>query len=65
MTTLTIDADGQITLTDELLRHLGLGAGDQLQVDFVPDGTLYVEPLRPSRRKDLIDTFDAVHHPSQ
>jgi bifunctional DNA-binding transcriptional regulator/antitoxin component of YhaV-PrlF toxin-antitoxin module len=64
MTRLTIDADGQITLTDEHLRHLGLDTGGQLNVDFLPDGTLSIERRR-SRGEDLTDTSGAIQHSSQ
>lgn len=40
MTTLTITAKGQVTLRKELLRHLGVGPGDQVNVDIRPDGQL-------------------------
>ncbi len=37
-TTLLITAKGQVTLRKELLRHLGVTAGDKVAVDFLPDG---------------------------
>ena len=44
MTTLTITAKGQITLKQELLRHLNLVPGQKVHVDKMPDGRLMVHP---------------------
>ena len=40
MTTLTITAKGQVTLKKELLRHLGVGPGQKIEIDALPDGQL-------------------------
>jgi bifunctional DNA-binding transcriptional regulator/antitoxin component of YhaV-PrlF toxin-antitoxin module len=45
MTTLTITAKGQITLKQELLRHLNVTPGQKVQVDKLPDGRLVVQPV--------------------
>ena len=37
-TTLTITAKGQITLRRAVLEHLGVGPGDKLVMDLLPDG---------------------------
>jgi bifunctional DNA-binding transcriptional regulator/antitoxin component of YhaV-PrlF toxin-antitoxin module len=42
MATLTITAKGQITLKQELLRHLNVTPGQKVQVDMLPDGRLAV-----------------------
>jgi bifunctional DNA-binding transcriptional regulator/antitoxin component of YhaV-PrlF toxin-antitoxin module len=44
MTTLTITAKGQITLKQELLRHLNVVPGQKIEVDKLPDGRLLVHP---------------------
>jgi antitoxin PrlF len=44
MTTLTITAKGQITLKQELLRHLDVVPGQKIEVDKLPDGRLVVRP---------------------
>jgi antitoxin PrlF len=54
LSTLTITAKGQITLKQELLRHLNVGPGQKVQVDKLPDGRLEV---RPAVRKGSIDAF--------
>jgi AbrB family looped-hinge helix DNA binding protein len=65
MTTLTITAKGQITLKKELLRHLGLGPGDQLDIDMIPGGRLTVAPAQPPRTGSMTDAFGMLHRPGQ
>jgi bifunctional DNA-binding transcriptional regulator/antitoxin component of YhaV-PrlF toxin-antitoxin module len=38
MATLRITAKGQVTLSKELLRHLGVTPGEKVAVDLLPDG---------------------------
>lgn len=52
MTTLTVTAKGQVTLRKEVLRHLGIGPGDKIDVDFLPGRTLSV---RPNKRSGSIE----------
>jgi bifunctional DNA-binding transcriptional regulator/antitoxin component of YhaV-PrlF toxin-antitoxin module len=40
MATLTVTAKGQITLKQELLRHLNVAPGQKVEVDKLPDGRL-------------------------
>ncbi len=42
MSTLTVTAKGQITLKQELLRHLNVAPGEKVQVEKLPDGRLVV-----------------------
>jgi bifunctional DNA-binding transcriptional regulator/antitoxin component of YhaV-PrlF toxin-antitoxin module len=42
MPTLTVTAKGQITLKQELLRHLNVAPGQKVEVDKLPDGRLAV-----------------------
>lgn len=42
MTTLTVTAKGQITLKQELLQHLGVGPGQKIEVEPLPDGRVVV-----------------------
>jgi bifunctional DNA-binding transcriptional regulator/antitoxin component of YhaV-PrlF toxin-antitoxin module len=44
MTTLTVTTKGQITLRQELLRHLNVTPGQKVEVDKLPDGRLMVQP---------------------
>jgi antitoxin PrlF len=42
MTTLTITAKGQVTLKQDLLKHLGVGPGEKIEADKLPDGRIVV-----------------------
>lgn len=42
MTTLTITAKGQVTLKQDLLKHLGVGPGEKVEADKLPDGRIVV-----------------------
>jgi antitoxin PrlF len=52
MTTLTVTAKGQVTLRKDLLRHLGIEPGQQVEVDKLPGGQIAV---RAARRTGTID----------
>jgi antitoxin PrlF len=54
MPTLTIAAKGQITLKQELLRHMNVEPGQKVDVDLLPNGRLVVAPASP---KHSIDRF--------
>ena len=54
MTTLTITAKGQVTLKQEVLRHLGVSPGDKIQIDQLSDGRIVV---RAAARKGNISDF--------
>ena len=42
MTTLTVTAKGQITLKQDLLEHLGVGPGQKIEVEPLPNGRAVV-----------------------
>jgi bifunctional DNA-binding transcriptional regulator/antitoxin component of YhaV-PrlF toxin-antitoxin module len=46
MSTLTVTAKGQITLKQELLRHLNVAPGEKVTVNKLPDGRLMVQPAK-------------------
>ena len=54
MTTLTVTAQGQITLCEDVLRHLGIRPGEKIELDKLPDGRV---ALRASRSSGTIDDF--------
>ena len=54
MTRLTITAKGQVTLTQELLKHLGVNPGEKIEADKLPGGRILVRAAAP---KDSIDEF--------
>jgi AbrB family looped-hinge helix DNA binding protein len=56
MTTLTVTSKGQVTLRKDLLRHLGVGPGEKLAVDKLPDGRIEIKAARPRGR--ISDAFD-------
>ncbi len=41
-TTLTVTAKGQVTLRKEVLRHLGVGPGQKIEIDMLPNGRIEV-----------------------
>jgi len=43
MTTLTITAKGQVTLKQDLLKHLGVGPGERVEADKLSDGRIVVK----------------------
>lgn len=45
---LTVTAKGQITLRQELLRHLGVRPGEQIEVTALPGGRIEVRAAQPS-----------------
>ena len=54
MATLTVTAKGQVTLKKELLQHIGVQPGQQIEVDPLPEGRLSIQAKRPS---GFIDAF--------
>ncbi len=54
MTTLTITAKGQVTLKQELLNHLGVGPGEKIEADKLPDGQILV---RAAAQEGVISDF--------
>lgn len=42
MSTLTVTAKGQVTLRKDVLEHLGIGPGQQIDVTKLPDGRIEV-----------------------
>jgi len=43
MTTLKITAKGQVTLKQDLLKHLGVGPGERVEADKLSDGRIVVK----------------------
>ena len=48
MTTLTITTKGQVTLKRDLLKHLGVGPGEKIEADKLPDGRIIVKAVAPN-----------------
>lgn len=57
MSTLTVTAKGQVTLRKDLLEHLGVAPGDQINVAKLPDGRIEV---RAAPAGKISDVFGAL-----
>ena len=47
MPNLTITARGQVTFRREVLAHLGIGPGEKIRLDLLPDGKAELSADRP------------------
>lgn len=47
MTTLTVTAKGQVTLRKDLLQHMGVEQGQQIEASKLPGGRIEVKAARP------------------
>jgi AbrB family looped-hinge helix DNA binding protein len=43
MPALTITAKGQVTFRKEILQHLGLKAGEKIELDLIPGGKVIIQ----------------------
>lgn len=58
MSTLTVTAQGQVTLRRDLLKHLGVQPGDKVVIDKLPDGRVEMRASRPAGKiSDVFDLF--------
>jgi bifunctional DNA-binding transcriptional regulator/antitoxin component of YhaV-PrlF toxin-antitoxin module len=65
MSTLTVTSKGQITLRRDLLKHLGVQAGEKLVVDKLPDGRIEVKAAPPiGKISDVFGLLKRKHGPS-
>ena len=48
MGTLTITSKGQVTLRQDVLRHLGVAPGDRIELITLPGGRIELRAVRPS-----------------
>jgi len=64
MTTLTITAKGQITLKQELLRHLNVTPGQKVEVNALPDGRIAISaPAKKGSIKAFSGSLHRTHGP--
>ena len=55
MSTLKVTAKGQVTLRKDILKHLGVGPGEQVAVDLLPGGRIEVRAAkRTGKFSDLV-----------
>jgi antitoxin PrlF len=52
MATLTVTARGQVTFRKDVLQHLGIGPGERIELDKLPDGRVSLKAMRPSGKID-------------
>jgi len=56
MSTLTVTTKGQVTFRKDILKHLGVGPGEKIRVEKLPEGRIEVRAARPTGR--ISDAFD-------
>jgi bifunctional DNA-binding transcriptional regulator/antitoxin component of YhaV-PrlF toxin-antitoxin module len=54
MITLKVTTRGQTTFRKEVLRHLGIGPGDKIELELLPDGRALLKAAEPT---GSIDAF--------
>ena len=57
MSTLTVTAKGQVTLRKDILKHLGVGPGEKIAVDKLPDGRVEVRAAPAGKISDVFGLF--------
>jgi AbrB family looped-hinge helix DNA binding protein len=63
MTTLTVTSKGQVTLRKDVLRHLGVRPGEQIDLNKLPDGRIEVRAARTGGK--LSDVFGILKSPDR
>jgi hypothetical protein len=58
MDTLIVTAEGQITLSDDLLQHLGVQCGLQICVEKLSDSRIVIKAFRPTG--NISDVFGSL-----
>ena len=59
-TTHTITAKGQVTLRKEVFRHLGVGPGQKVEIDLLPNGRA---EIRANPKGSIEDFFGSLQRP--
>ena len=62
MSTLTVTAKGQVTLRQDLLKHLGVHPGEKITVNKLPDGRIEVKAAGPTGQ--ISDAFNLLKRPN-
>ena len=62
MTKLTVTAKGQVTFRKDILEHLGVSAGDKVDVEKLSDGRIEV---RAAPTGDISDVFGLLKKPGR
>jgi len=65
MARLTVTAKGQVTLRKDVLKHLGVGPGEKIDVEMLPGGRVEAKAARPKGRiSDVFNLFKRKGGPS-
>ncbi|MGH6924354.1 MAG: AbrB/MazE/SpoVT family DNA-binding domain-containing protein [Propylenella sp.] len=65
MSTFTVTAKGQVTLPKNILRHLGVGPGEKLTVEKLPNGRIEMRAARSKGKiSDVFGLLKKGHAPS-
>lgn len=64
MSTLTVTAKGQVTLRKDVLEHLGVGPGEQIDVTKLPDGRIEVRAAAAGEISALFGMLKKKGRPS-
>jgi len=65
MGALTVTAKGQVTLRKDLLKHLGVRPGEQIEVEALPDGRVEIRAARPGgKMSEVFDLLKRENAPS-
>ena len=65
MARLTVTAKGQVTLRKDVLKHLGVGPGEKIDVELLPGGRVEAKAARPKGRiSDVFNFFKRKGGPS-
>lgn len=48
MSTLTVTTEGQVTFQQEILQHLGIKPGDQIELELLPEGRGLLKAAQPT-----------------
>ena len=62
MVRLKITSKGQVTLKKEVLDHLGVRPGDDVEVDLLPKGRLSVKGPDKGKIEDFFGSLKNVHN---
>lgn len=58
MSTLTVTTKGQVTLSQNLMRHLGVRPGEKITVEKLPGGRIELKAARPTG--EISDVFGSL-----
>jgi len=61
MSKLTVTAKGQVTLRKDLLQHLGVRPGQQIDIEKLPGGRIEVRAV--AAKRDIRELFDSLKRP--